>query len=589
MEEKVTGYPSIDKPWLKYYQHSLDTIEYRDESMFQMLERCTRDKHQQIALELRTSANHFEKGICITYGKYIARIKECARALYAIGVRKNEMVGLLLPNIPESRILIYALNIIGATVYHVSPMISSVEFDQILKKNQVHTVAIFSGFWTKFAESIKASSVDQIIYLNAMESMPPILYQAAIIKDKYKRNQAFVLPDVKGIMSWKELIAHKRKSPNDIQPYHHRDHIAVIIGTSGTTGTPKGVCLTDANLNAVAVGQELSDHYREGEVVLDALIQSIAYGICTAHSAGCAKCHTILIPELIKDTFPEVLCKTKPDVFPGGPVHFINLVRSREFAEGKIPYVRGMYSGGASLEKDVEKKLNGIGEGYQEKPDDKICVRQGYGSTECCGAAVANTYGTYKFGSLGIPIINVNVGIFKPGTDEELPYGVEGEICVSGPSVMKGYLDNPEETNNVLRKHSDGTIWLHQADLGWIDPDGHLFMTDRIKNIFMRSGFNVHPSKITEFIASLPEVRECIVTGVSHPDEQMVPVAFVVLETGISDNYGDGRQHLIDAATNNLSESDIPKDWYFVDSLPRNMGGKVDVQKLIRDCNINYY
>lgn len=587
-EKKLTGYPSIDKPWLKYYKCDPNTVEYRNESLFQMLERCNQERLHTVALELRTSSNGFEKGITITYEKYFSRIKECARAFKALGVNENEIVPLILPNIPESRILIYALNIVGATAYPISPMLSTVVFDKILKDNNVRIIAIFGGFWGKFAQSIENCGIKSIIYVNGLESAPTAMQEIAKIKDKLSGKNEMQMPMAKGVLSWKGFIAQSKKHPSEITPYFEKNHIAAIIGTSGTTGTSKGVCLTDLNLNALAIGQELSDHFRAGEVALDALIQSIGYGISTAHSTGCIGCHTILIPELITGIFPEVLCKTRPDVFTGGPVHYINLMRSKEYAEGKVPYVRCMFSGGATLEKNVEKTLNGVAERYQEKVDDKICVRQGYGSTECCGAASACTFGAYKFGSIGIPMANVNVGIFKPGTDEELPYGEQGEICISGPTVMQGYLNNPQETENVLKKHSDGTIWLHQADLGWCDEDGHLFMTDRIKNIFMRTGFNVHPSKITEFIVSLTEVKECIVAGVPHPDEQMVPVAFVVLEKNAFANDEEAKRYLIDVSIKNLSETDVPMDWFFVDALPRNMGGKIDTQKLIESCNVGY-
>ena len=252
-----------------------------------------------------------------------------------------------------------------------------------------------------------------------------------------------------------------------------------------------------------------------------------------------------------------------------------------------IPEVRCAFSGGATLEKEIEKKLNNADVGYLEKPGDIIRVRQGYGSTECGGAATANTFGAYKFGSIGIPMANIVVGIFKPGTDEELKYGEEGEICVSGPTVMEGYLNNPDETNNVLKKHSDGNVWLHQADLGWCDEDGHFYMTDRIKNIFMRTGFNVHPAKISEFIITFPEVKECVVVGVPHPKEQMVPVAFIVLQQA-SYSKDELKKQFIEECVRNLSETDIPIDWVFVESLPRNMGGKIDTNTLLDEYNISF-
>lgn len=583
-----TGYPSIDKPWLKYYGNDVKNIEMKEESIFQMLERCSQNKLDSVALELRTSVNDYADGIKITYEQYLQRIKEAAKALSALGIQKNEIVPLILPNVPESRILIYALNLIGATAYPISPMISSVVFQNIIKDNSVRVIAIFGTFWQKFSEDIKNSDIEHVLYLNGLESASVQIQFAAKIKDKFSQSEMLSVPKDSRIITWNRFVALTKKQTDNILPYFEKDHIAAIIGTSGTTGTSKGVCLTDANLNSLAVSQEASDDYHAGRIALDILIQSIGYGISTMHSFGCIGLHTVLIPELVTNGLPQLICKIKPDCFLGGPVHYINIVRSQEFAKEKVPYVRLAYSGGASLGKEIETKLNNVSEGHVESNTDMIRVRQGYGSTECCGAATANVTGAYKFGSIGIPMVNVTVSIFKPGTDIECPYGEEGEICVSGPTVMKGYLDNPEETENVLKLHSDGQIWLHQADLGWCDSDGHFFLTDRIKNIFMRTGFNVHPSKIAEFIASLTGVNECSVVGVPHPDEQMVPVAFVVLDNDRFTNVDDATKALKQECIKNLSETDIPFEWFFVDDLPRNMGGKIDTQMLIQMCNVNY-
>ena len=543
-----------------------------------MMERCSQGRLDKIALDLRTSRDGFKKGVTITYREYINRIYRAASAIHnAFQTKVNEIVPIIIPNLPESRILIYALNIVGATVYPINPMLAPHMFESILCDNNVKTVALFTGFWSKFADALKNSSVSNIILLDGFESLPLL---AKII---LRRKTAY--PEDDRIIRYDTLM--KKADSQKLRPYYDVNHIAVIIGTSGTTGTSKGVCLTDRNLNELALGQKISDHYRTGERALDILIQSIGYGISTAHSFSCIGCYTILVPELVTDGFPDLFCEVKPDCFPGGPVHYINLAHSKQFKAGNVPFVRASYSGGATLEKEIEKLLNSADEGYTEKPGDIIRVRQGYGSTECGGAATANTFGAYKFGSIGIPMANIVVSIFKPGTDEELPYGEEGEICVCGPTVMSGYLNNPEETKQVLKMHSDGKIWLHQADLGWCDEDGHFYMTDRIKNIFMRTGFNVHPSKISEFIISLPEVKDCVVAGVPHPKEQMVPIAFVVLNEKRTDT-SEVKNHLAKECAHNLSETDIPKDWVFVDTLPRNMGGKVDTKLLLKEYGIDY-
>ncbi len=576
--KEMTGYPSIDKPWLKYYPQGAEKKTSLPESMFQMMERCNQNRLDSIALDLRTSKDGFRKGLTITYREYIQRIYSTANALSrTLNTKINEIVPIIMPNLPESRILIYALNLIGATAYPINPMLAPHIFESILKENEVTTVVVFSVFWDKFSKSLENSSVKNIIFLDGFESLPVLVKPIMRIKTKY--------PNDKRIIKYDSLL--KKADNKKLTPYYSEDHIAAIIGTSGTTGTSKGVCLTDRNLNELALGQEISDHYRTGERALDILIQSIGYGISTAHSCSCIGCHTVLVPELVTEGFPDLLCEVKPDVFPGGPVHFINLAHSTQFRNGELPLVRGAFSGGATLEKEVEKVLNSTNEGYKEKQGDNIRVRQGYGSTECGGAATANTYGSYKFGSIGIPMANVTVSIFKPGTDEELKYGEEGEICVCGPTVMCGYLNNPEETQKVLKLHSDGKVWLHQADLGWCDEDGHFYMTDRIKNIFMRTGFNVHPSKISEFIISLPEVKDCVVVGIPHPKEQMVPVAFVVLNN-TEREFNTNKSHLIDECVQNLSETDIPADWIFVKELPRNMGGKVDTQLLLSQHRIEF-
>lgn len=577
--KKLTGYPSIDKPWMKYYPNVSEIEQAKDESMYQMLERCCSKWLDDTALEMRMSVNDYDEGIKISYRQFLSRIKDCAMALIALGVQPNEIVPLMLPNIPESRILIYALNYIGATAYPISPMLSPSVFLNILNENHTKTLIMFGAFWEKYSRGILNSGISQLIYVTGLESAAKSVRLMAKISGKMS-----VPNDLKNNKSirtytYESFVSKKRELSKEIVPYYNKGHIAVIIGTSGTTGTPKGVCLSDHNLNSLAIGEKISDHYRRSETGLDILIQSIGYGVSTMHSFSCIGLHTVMVPELVTDKLPALLCKVKPDCFPGGPVHYINIARSKEYSEGKIPYIRG-YSGGASLEKVIEMKLNNVSEGYVEKDGDKLLVRQGYGSTECCGAAIGNIYGSYKFGSIGIPMANILVSIFKPGTDEECKYGEEGEICVCGDTVMTGYLNNKSETDLVLKRHSDGKIWLHQGDLGWCDEEGHFFMTDRIKNIFMRTGFNVHPSKITEFISSLSYISECAVIGVPDSKEQMVPAAYMVINPDCKEGKDSIWKSVQKECENNLSETDIPVYWYFVDNIPRNAGGKIDNNKL---------
>lgn len=581
----MTGYPSIDKPWLKYYKQGVEKTPIPELSMYQMIRYNNANRLDSIALDFRNSSNDYKKGVEITYRQFFSRIENAAKSYSQMGVRENQIVITLLPNIPESRILIYGLNILGATVYPVSPMIAPSRLKQIISDCNVRYIAIFAGFFDKFASVLTSGELDSILYITGMESAPKAIQMLGKIKMSSRKS----LPSGK-LMFWEEFDKLKRKVTHDITPYYHPDHVAVIVGTSGTTGVPKGVCLTDRAMNAIAVQQMQSGNFGEEEVLLDALIQSIAYGISTMHYTTCCGIKNILIPELLTIRFPEVLCRTKPDYFIGGPVHCQYLATSKEFKNHELPKLKNLVSGGAPLPKELEKRLNGVGEGFSENGfcDPRILVRQGFGATENGGCGTYAGLGAYKFGGVGIPLPLDTFAVFEPGTDKELPYNTEGELCICGPTIMKEYLNNPGETRLVLKKHRDGQIWLHLADLGIVDEDGQVYITDRIKNIFMRTGFNVHPSKIAEFIETIPGIKECTVIGVPHPEEQMVPVAFVILDRSIVTDDIAAKQALVEACINNLSESDIPLDWFFVDEFPRNLGGKIDTKLLVQMSGIDY-
>ncbi len=582
---KLTGYASIDKPWLKYYDEGVEKTPIPDKSIYQAVKDSNKDRLKNIAIDLRMSQNDFKKGIEINYEKYFKRMEDIARSYLNMGLKPNDLVITVLPNIPESRMLIYGLNILGVTVYPISPMTSASQLESIISENNVKNVVMFSGFYDKFKSVLEKENLDSLLYVTGTESLPKFMQTLNKIKNG-KIDKSLIKENV---LLWDEFDKLKKGYKGKLDPYYDEDHTAIIVGTSGTTGIPKGVCLTDRNLNAIAIQHRTSDIIHEEEVMLDALIQSIGYGVSTMHYTTYYGNKNILIPELLTDRFPEVLCKTHPDHFTGGPVHVEYLSKSKEYAEGKLPKLKNLVSGGATLSKELEKKMNHVDEGYVEQGiDENILVRQGFGATENGGCGAYARRGTYKFGGVGIPLPYDTISVFEPNTDNELKYGEEGELCIEGPTVMKEYLNNPEETAKVLQKHSDGKTWLHLADLGTIDEDGHVFITDRIKNIFMRTGFNVHPSKIQEYINTLPCVKDSVVIGFDHPEEQKVPVAFITLTEEAEKNEEEALQYIQSMCYENLEELSIPYDWIITDTLPRNLGGKIDTNLLMQISDIDY-
>lgn len=582
--KSFTGYASIDKPWLANYPVGIENAEIPSMSIYQLLRVCNSDNLNSTVLEYF----NFSK----TYRKYFNEIESYARALKGLGVQKGDIVALALPNVPECRELIYALNILGAIAYPINPSIAPAEFSKIVSENNIKNVFMFNLFYQKFSDVLKKSrKVKNIIVSDGKESIPKIflsrLFQLSN-KNKSISNIPINVPfDIRN-MTFSQFSKYKNKCRQSIIPVYEPNSTAVIVGTSGTTGVSKGVCLTNENLNAMALQHLLGDmNISRGDVALDILIQSIGYGIAVAHYTGVCGVKSVLIPTLETHIFKYI--KTgKFDHFTGGPIHYDNLLKDIDGDISRLPKMKTCVSGGASLPRITEQKLNSVDDvtfvGICD--DGNIFVRQGLGCTENGGAATFAKKRAYKFGGVGVPLAFENMGVFVPGTDTELKMGELGELCISGPTVMKEYLNNPTETEQVLKLHRDGKVWLHTCDIGTIDEDGQVFLTDRIKDIFMRRGFNVHPSTVTQFLDSIDIVDSSKVIGVSHPEEQMVPVAFVKLKDGVP--LENAKERILKNCFQGLEEPSIPYDIFFVDEMPHNLGGKIDGNYLLEISQVNY-
>lgn len=582
--KSFTGYASIDKPWLANYPVGIENAEIPSMSIYQLLRACNSDNLNSTVLEYF----NFSK----TYRKYFNEIESYARALRGLGVQKGDIVALALPNVPECRELIYALNILGAIAYPINPSIAPAEFSKIVSENNIKNVFMFNLFYQKFSDVLKKSrNVKNIIVSDGKESIPKIflsrLFQLSN-KNKSISNIPINVPfDIRN-MTFSQFSKYKNKCRQSIIPVYEPNSTAVIVGTSGTTGVSKGVCLTNENLNAMALQHLLGDmNISRGDVALDILIQSIGYGIAVAHYTGVCGVKSVLIPTLETHIFKYI--KTgKFDHFTGGPIHYDNLLKDIDGDISRLPKMKTCVSGGASLPRITEQKLNSVDDvtfvGICD--DGNIFVRQGLGCTENGGAATFAKKRAYKFGGVGVPLAFENMGVFVPGTDTELKMGELGELCISGPTVMKEYLNNPTETEQVLKLHRDGKVWLHTCDIGTIDEDGQVFLTDRIKDIFMRRGFNVHPSTVTQFLDSIDIVDSSKVIGVSHPEEQMVPVAFVKLKDDVP--LENAKERILKNCFQGLEEPSIPYDIFFVDEMPHNLGGKIDGNYLLEISQVNY-
>ncbi len=573
MGKAMTGYASVDKPWRKYYPNA-DMSEEEinrgiEKSMFQMLDESTKDIEDNVTIEYY--------GSVITNREFKKRILECAKSFAVLGVKKGDIVPLILPNQPESRISIYALNVLGAIAYPIQPSLAVKQLDRIIGENDVKNLAIFRGFYDQYKGVL--SGLDNVIYTTGKESLPSVVQKLDYVTHK----------NPSGVLPYNSFILEKKSFVGPISPVYEKGKAACIIGTSGTTGIPKGVCLSNENINAMALQHMKGDMGLErNDTLLNILIDSIGYGLGTMHYSGCCGLRSILVPELVTNVAPLFL-KYHPNHFTGGPIHSEELEKFLEDPKNQgvvdelrnILYteVKNWVSGGAPLKKITEDYLN----------HDQILVRQGLGCTENGGAATFAKKGTYKSGSVGIPLMLENMGIFLKDTDTECKYYEEGEICITGPTVMLGYLNNVEETNKVIKVHKDGKRWIHTGDKGYMDEDGNVFIVGRYKQMIHRMGFNIHPNVIANELSAskIDGVLDYAVVAVPHHYEQNVPVAFLSIDS--SADVERIRKELLDFAIENLDKNDIPYDIVFVrGALPRNLGGKIDDSKLLELANLSY-
>lgn len=581
--------PSEEMKWTKYYNKEYNVKDIPNKSIYQYAYENNKDNMNKIAFDVRSSQDNFGAGIKLTYQNVFDRINDCAKASKIMGINNKDLVPIILPNVPEARILMYSNSILGSRTYQISPLSAVNNLRHIIDENKVKNLFIVSPLYDQFRKALQSSSIENIVLLNGSEFLPDNVEELKELKKVLSSGDKRIIKDNNKIIPWDEYLKSCNLIKDAIKPFYEENHVTAIIGTSGTTGTPKGVCLTDKELNAAALSYKNIDAFPGN--MMDALIPSIGYGLVMLHYQMIDSKYVYLIPELLIDKFPDALYKLKPDNYPGGPVHYINLNNSIYNKNNTIPERKVYLSGGATLDIDVEKGLNKVGIGYSEegKFNPNIVVRPGYALTEHLACAI-NIIGGYKFGSVGVPLPYTKIGIFKPNTDEELGYFEEGEVCVSGPATMECYLNNVEETNKIIKIHKDGRRWVHTQDIGFLDTDGHLFFVERIKDIFMRTGFNVHPRKISEFINSINYVKNSAVIGFEHPEEQEVPVAFIELNNSL-DKYSNLEvleRDIYKECVENLEATSVPYKIVFVDEIPINRGGKIDKKLIKEKSNIDF-
>ena len=557
----------IQTPWLDYYSREERKIKFTDKTIYEYLIDEVGEDKDFYAL------NYFNNRI--TYNEFFDNINHCARSLREYGVREGDIVTICMPNMPEALYAFYACNKIGAVADMVHPLSSPDQIKHYLTESKSRLLFLVDFDYDKFKDIIPHTLVYKTILVSPKESMPLGL----TIGYTLTRQIGMKRPKLGDCdyMSWKEFIARGLKNTKNFKTNMKKDDLAIILHSGGTTGTPKGIMISNYNFNALSQQSAVNVidvRPKDKIVTILPIFHGFGLGVCV-HTPLCLKVETILMPEYDANRFYKIWKYDRPHVILGVPTLWEGMMSNKKFDDVNMSQLKYIVSGGDYLTVPMEERINE----FLHKHGARVNIAKGYGMTESVAATAYTLPGTNEPGSVGIPMVGNTYCICDPETHEPLPIGEEGEICIQGPTVMMGYLNNKEETDKVLITHSDGSKWLHSGDIGYIAPNGIVYYTQRLKRMIIVSGFNVYPSVIEETIAKHEAVDKVCVIGIPHPYKMHVPKAFVVLKEG----YKEGakvKREIRDLCKEHLPVYSVPKEIEFRSELPKTLYNKVNYKKL---------
>ena len=552
----------VKAPWLKNYGDVKFNLDYFEGSMWEAVRNIAHRYPNYIAFDFMGSTT--------TYAKFEQEVYVCAKALRAIGVKPGDRVTICMPNCPQTVIMFYAVNLMGGIANMIHPLSSENEIEFFINHSKsvcALTMDMFYGKFEAIRKNLKALKTLVIARIPDALSVPMKAGYALTQGRKVAK-----IPADAPILRWNEFIKKGKAYIGEYMATVKREDPAVILYSGGTTGTTKGILLSNLNFNALKE-QIIATNpiFKPGDKMLAVMPMFHGFGLgVTIHSMLANGGRCILVPRFTAETYAKDIVKHRCNFIAGVPTLYEALLRQPRMAGADLSCLKGVFSGGDSLSVELKKRFDA----FLAEHNASIQVREGYGTTECVTASCLTPLHLQKEGSIGQPFPDTYYKIVDVGTNIEVPYGTEGEICISGPSVMLGYLDQPEETANTLRVHGDGRVWLHTGDLGTMDEDGFIYFKQRLKRMIVTSGYNVYPSQIENILDGFESVQMSCVIGVPDPYKVQKVKAFVMLKPGYEPNE-ETKQNILAYCKKNIAKYAMLYDIEFRESLPKTLVGKV--------------
>ncbi len=555
------------KPWLRFYGDIPATLSYPELSMYGACRRMASTVPTVTALVFM--------GRRMTYAELDRHICRISRGLGAEGLRPGDHVLVCMPNIPQAVIVFYALNRLGAVPAMIHPLSAPAEIRAHARQTSCTWAVTLDSFYPRFAEVKGQSPIRRTVLCRANEFMGPLLSFGYSLTEG--RKTAKIAPDP-GLLTWKDLEKKAAAAPELDRPDPlSQTELALFLFSGGTTGASKAIMLTSRNCNALAIQTNAAGGpILPGDSMLSILPMFHGFGLAVGihamliHGGTC-----ILVPRFNANALAGLVNKFKPAYLAGVPTLFDALSANRAFNRTRLASFKGLFCGGDTLSRQTKDRFEAV----VRKNGGTTPLREGYGLTESVTANILMPRDHYREGSMGVPYPDMLGKVVRLDTTVEADPNQEGEICVSGPTLMLGYLDDPQETAASLRLHEDGRLWLHTGDLGYMDPDGFFYFKLRMKRIIKSSGISVYPTQIEDVLNKHPAVRLSCVVGVSHPTKVQVPKGFVTLNEGWQAGP-DLEKELIELCRKELMPHSCPRCIEFRERLPLTLVGKVAYRSL---------
>ncbi|MBQ7400006.1 MAG: AMP-binding protein [Clostridia bacterium] len=548
-------------PWKDYLGDLPMSLEYFEGTMYEAVKKIAEKYPDNVAFDFM--------GKKTTYKKLVEQVEVCAKSLRTIGVREGDRVTIAMPNCPQAIYLFYAVNLVGGIANMIHPLSAEKEIEFYLNESGSVTAITLDQFYHKFEHVRHNTKVVNIIIASIKDELSQPIKAGYMLTSGRKIAK---IPEEAPVIRWNEFMKLSKHCFYNFKVEKKSEDPAVILYSGGTTGTTKGIVLTNKNFNAL--GQQViaaNPMFRVGDKMLSAMpiFHGFGLGVCihTMLSQG-GRC--ILVPRFTPKSYAKDLVKNRCNFIAGVPTLYEAMLRLPGMEKADLSCLKGVFSGGDSLSVELKKKFDKFL--YDHKA--VIQVREGYGTTETVTACCLTPSHMAKEGSIGLPFPDTYIKIVEPDTDKELPYGQEGEILLAGPTVMKEYMGHPEETAKTLRQHDDGLTWVYTGDLGTMDEQGFVYFKGRAKRMIVSSGYNIYPAQLENILDAHELVQMSCVIGVPDPYKMQKVKAFVKLVPEAKADE-ETKQILLEYCRENIAKYAMPYDISFKDEMPKTLVGKV--------------